>query len=428
MSDSILIRGARVLDPASGTDEKLDIFIEDGRIRELSAPGRTADPETVVIDAEGLCAAPGLIDTHAHFRDPGFTYKEDLMTGAAAAARGGYTSVILMANTRPTVDCPAVLTDILERGQKAPVRIYSCANVTLGMAGRTLADLDALADAGAAGYTDDGLPLMDGELLRQALRVARRRSLPVSLHEEDKSMITENGIHGGGRAAQALGLTGAPREAEYTMIARDVQIALEEDAPLCIQHVSTAEGVEYIRQARRRSPRIHGEATPHHFSLTEDAILDKGTLAKVNPPLRTEADRLAVIEGLRDGTLDLIATDHAPHASWEKEQPFTKAPSGMLGLETALPLTIENLVRPGHLTLLQALACLTCNPADFYHLPAGRLAPGLPADLVLFDPEAEFVAADSHASRSSNSPFYGMRLHGLVRCTMVGGRIVYRTE
>ncbi len=433
MSHSLLIANARVLDPATGTDAHLDILIRDGRIVSLTPPGQAAaeagrqetDSPVQILDAAGLVAAPGLIDTHAHFRDPGLTYKEDLMTGAAAAARGGYTSVILMANTKPPVDTPAVLRDILERGRQAPVRLYSCANVTAGMAGQELADLNALAEAGAIGFTDDGLPLMNGDLLRSALRIAGEKDLPISLHEEDKSLITENGINGGGRAAAALGLTGAPREAEYSMIARDVQIAIEEDAPLCIQHVSTAEGVELIRRARRVSPKIHGEATPHHFSLTEDAILERGTLAKVNPPLRTEADRRAIIEGLMDGTLDLIATDHAPHASYEKDLPFVKAPSGMIGLETALSLAIENLVRPGHMTLMQVLACLTCHPADLYHLPAGRLAPGAPADLVLFDPDAERVVTDDFSSRSSNSPFIGMHLHGVVQATVVGGEVVY---
>ena len=444
---ALLIRGGRLVDPASDTDGLYDILLRDGRIAEIlpggsgdaagavpagagadaAAPAAPAAPGSScpVLDASGLVVAPGLIDTHSHFRDPGFTYKEDLLTGAAAAAKGGYTSIILMANTKPVVDNVEVLTDILRRGSEAPVHLYSCSNVTVGMQGCSLAELDALADAGAAGFTDDGLPIQDGELLRRALRIARRRDLPVSLHEEDKSMITENGINAGGHAARVLGLTGAPREAEISMIRRDVQIAVEEQAPLCIQHISTAEGVQLIREARKQNPRIHAEATPHHFSLTEEAVLTRGTLAKVNPPLRLESDRRAIIEGLADGTLDLIATDHAPHAAYEKEKPFVQAPSGMIGLETALPLAIEHLVRAGYLSLSQMLACLTVHPADFYHLPAGRVAPGAPADLVLFDPDEAFTVPDHFASKSSNSPFIGMRLHGVVKYTIAGGRIVY---
>ena len=331
-----------------------------------------------------------------------------------------------MANTKPPVDSVDVLGDILSRGRDLPVHLYSCANVTKGMAGQELCDLKALADCGAAGFTDDGLPIMDSEVLASALRKARELDLPVSLHEEDKRLITENGINGGGKAAEALGLTGSPREAEYTLIARDVEIAASLDAPLCIQHISTAEGVDYVRKVRAAHPCIHAEATPHHFSLTEDAVITKGTLAKVNPPLRTERDRLAIIKGLQDGTIDLIATDHAPHASYEKEKPFVQAPSGMIGLETALSLAIRHLVQPGHLTMLQMLACMTCNPADFYHLDAGRVEIGAPADLTIFDPDREWTVPAEFASRSCNSPFIGERLPGVVHFTIKDGEIVYR--
>jgi dihydroorotase len=234
------------------------------------------------------------------------------------------------------------------------------------MKGKKTVDFDALASTGAIGFTDDGVPIMEASVLEEALLAAKRLDLPVSLHEEDKTLISQNGINGGGAAAQALGLIGSPREAEITLIQRDVELAVKTGAPLCIQHISTAEGVDLVRKARRQNPRIHAEATPHHFSLTEEAILRCGTLAKVNPPLRTEADRLAIIEGLRDGTIDLIANDHAPHADHEKAQnDFTKAPSGMIGLETAFSLVLKNLVEPGFLTMQQFLACLPCGPADF---------------------------------------------------------------
>ena len=421
----LMIRNSYLIDPASGTEGKRDILIDNGRVvkieRNLLPPAGAS-----VIDAGGMIACPGLIDTHSHFRDPGFTYKEDLSTGAESAVKGGYTTIILMANTKPPVDSVPVLQDILERGRRLPVRLYSCANVTKGMAGKELADLAALADSGAAGFTDDGLPIMDSAVLRSALEIAKALNLPVSLHEEDKSLISENGVNGGGKAAAFLGLAGSPREAEYTLIARDVQIAAELDAPLCVQHISTAEGVDYVRRARRSHPCIHAEATPHHFSLTEDAVIARGTLAKVNPPLRTEEDRTAIIRGLQDGTIDIIATDHAPHATAEKEKPFVQAPSGMIGLETALSLAVKNLVQPGHLTMMQMLACLTCNPADFYHLEAGRLEPGAPADLTIFDPDEEWIVPSEFASKSCNSPFIGDKLPGVVHYTIVGGEVVYR--
>lgn len=422
---TLLIQGAYLIDPASSLEGERDILIREGKFARI-APAIEAPEDAEVIDAHGLVAAPGLIDTHSHFRDPGFTYKEDLLTGAAAAVHGGYTSIVLMANTRPPVDNIDTLTDILTRGKESAVHLYSCSNVTRGMRGKELAPLIELRGAGAAGFTDDGVPIMDPDILRHALIIARELDVPVSLHEEDKSLIREPGVNGGGRAAAALGLLGAPREAEISMIRRDVQIAIEEDAPLCIQHISTAEGVELIRQARKKNPKIHAEATPHHFSLTEDAVIRQGTLAKVNPPVRLESDRQAIIRGLMDGTLDLIATDHAPHATREKEQPFTKAPSGMIGLETALSLGIKNLVEPGYLTLRQMLACLTINPARFYHLPAGKVQEEAPADLVLFDPKETWtVTRESFHSRSCNSPFIGQTLPGVVHLTLVGGEKRY---
>ena len=409
----LLIQNAYLINPADSREGICDIAIGNGKFLAIEASippeqaaalgaGLPGDGEIRIIDARGLTAAPGLIDTHSHFRDPGFTRKEDLQTGAAAAARGGYTSVILMANVKPAVDCPDAVRDILERGRKTPVHIYTCANVTRGMQGRELADLKALAEAGAAGFTDDGLPVLNAGLLRAALKTAGPLGLPVSLHEEDPAYIRQPGVNGGGKAAAFLGLEGAGRAAEYTMIERDLQIAIH--------------------------PGIHAEATPHHFSLTEEAVIRKGTLAKVNPPIRTEEDRRAIIDAIVDGTIDIIATDHAPHCADEKDRPFTKAPSGMIGLETALSLGIRELVRPGYITMRHLLALLTCNPAAFYHLPAGSVETGAPADLVLFDPEETWTVTGQFASKSSNSPFIGETMPGVVRYTICGGQIVYQAD
>lgn len=438
----LLIQNGLLIDPASGTEGKFDILTSGSRVVRISPQitedeafafasdpeNRVEDPVLMTIDAQGCIAAPGLVDTHSHFRDPGFTYKEDLNTGAEAAAKGGYTSVILMANTNPPVDSVETLTDILRRGKKTPVHIYSCSNVTAGMKGEKLAALMALSDAGAAGFTDDGKPVMKEEILRQALRIARATGKPVSLHEENPEYIGVNGVNEG-KASAYYGFKGSDRMAEISMIERDVQIAVEEMAPLCIQHISTAEGVDLVRRARRYNPDIHAEATPHHFSLTEQAVIDRGTLARVNPPLRTEDDRMAIIRGLQDGTIDIIATDHAPHAACEKDRPIEKSVSGMIGLETALSLGIRQLVNPGYLTMSELLRCLTVNPARFYHLPAGRLYEGGIADIVIFDPDKQWeVTEENIASKSKNSPFLGEILPGVVEKTIVSGKIVYDAQ
>lgn len=380
------------------------------------------------IDAAGQIVAPGLVDVHVHFRDPGFTYKEDIISGAAAAAKGGFTSVVLMANTKPSVDNRETLSYILEKGRETGIHVYTCANVTMGMKGQEAVDMETLSRAGAVGFTDDGIPILNEEILREALCRAAKNHKPVSLHEEDPAYITNNGINAG-KASAYYGIGGSPREAEISMVERDIRLALEEEADLSIQHISTKEAVELVRQAKKKSGHIFAEATPHHFTLTEEAAIAHGTLAKMNPPLREEEDRLAIIRGLQDDTIDMIATDHAPHSAEEKEKPITEAPSGIIGLETALSLGIRELVGPGHLTMMKLLEKMSLAPARLYHLDAGYLAEGGPADLVIFDKDAVWqVEKDRFASKASNSPFIGEKMPGVVTCTICGGNIKYSCE
>lgn len=424
----ILIRNCRMIDPASGTDGLRDILTDGSRILKIGESGsiEAPDKDARIIEADGLTAAPGLVDTHVHFRDPGAEYKEDIFTGAKAAAAGGFTSVVLMANTTPHVDNEETLSYVIEKGKKTGIHVYTCANVTMDMAGDELTDMETLAKAGAVGFTDDGKPLLDAGLTRKAMQEAARLHMPISFHEENPAFIVNNGINAGA-VSEKLGLSGSDRQAEIDMVRRDLSIGLETGADVVIQHISAKEAVELVRQARRKSLRIHAEATPHHFTLTEDAVLKYGTLAKMNPPLRTEEDREAIIEGLKDGTLDLIATDHAPHSAEEKQKEFAKAPSGIIGLETALSLGISRLTDTGRLTLSELLACMTVNPARLYHLDAGYLAEGGPADIVLFDAE-EAWTPEHFCSRSQNSPFLNQTMKGRVRYTVCSGKIVYECE
>ncbi len=321
----LLIRNGYMMDPKSGLEGKYDILTDGDIIKKIGKDLERSDDGCQVIDAEGLLVAPGLVDVHVHFRDPGFPEKENILTGAAAAAAGGFTTVVLMANTRPTVDNEETLAYVLEKGRGTGIHVLSCANVTLGMQGRELTPMEELAAAGAAGFTDDGVPLLDEILVKTAMKRAAALDVPISFHEEDSALISDNGINQG-KASAFFGIGGSPREAEITLTARDLELALETGADINIQHISAKESVELVRQAKKRGANIHAEATPHHFMLTEDAAIQYGTLAKMNPPLREEADRQAIIQGLVDGTIDIIATDHAPHTAEEKARDITKAP------------------------------------------------------------------------------------------------------
>ena len=430
----ILIRAGRVLGPAEGLDIKADVVLDGDRIAGIfpadqggaeGAPGFSTRERQYeqIIEAEGLAAAPGLVDVHVHFRDPGPTYKEDIHTGARAAAKGGFTTVVCMANTNPIVDNEETLRYVLEEGKKTGIHVLSCAAVSKGFAGRELTDMEGLLAAGAAGFTDDGIPLMEGTFVREAMEEAARLDTVLSFHEEDKHFIRENGINHG-RISDELGIYGSPALAEDSLVARDCMIALDTGATVDIQHISSGHSVEMVRLAKELGAKVWAEVTPHHFTLTEEAVLKHGTLAKMNPPLRTEWDRQMLIEGLKDGTIDMIATDHAPHSKEEKEKPLTEAPSGITGLETSLALGITSLVKPGHLSLTELMEKMSLNPARLYKLDCGRMEAGAPADLVLFDADRQWTV-EGFESKSSNSPFLGATLTGKVMYTVCKGRIVY---
>ena len=418
----MIIKNGFLINPLTNIAEVLDIRVENGIIEEIGILDAKENEE--VLDITGLTIAPGLIDTHIHFRDPGLTYKEDLHTGSLAAAKGGFTSVICMANTKPTVDSVEVLTDILTRAKEEKIRIYQTTAVSKGLKGQELCDLAALKEAGACGFTDDGIPLMDASMCYKAMQQAAELDMPISLHEEDPSFITNNGINMGD-VATALGVVGSPSIAEESLVGRDCMLALSSGANVVMQHISSGKSVAMIRAAQAMGANVHAEATPHHFTLTDEALLKHGTLAKMNPPLRKEADRLAIIEGLKDGTIDLIATDHAPHSMEEKNNGLTTSPSGITGLETSLGLGITSLVKPGHLTLMELLEKMTCNPAKLYKLPGGSIEVDAPADFVIFNPDETFVVGD-FASKSINTPFTGETLYGKIYYTICAGNIVYQ--
>lgn len=416
------IRGGRIIDPVSGKDFIGDLILENGTIKAVGEQLNLDGCEDI-IEAAGMAVAPGLVDVHVHFRDPGLTYKEDILTGAHAAAAGGFTTVVCMANTKPVIDNAETLQYVLNKGKETGIHVLSCACVTKGMQGKELVDMDALRAAGAAGFTDDGIPILDEEVLKAALIKAEELQVPVSLHEEDPKLITNNGINRGS-VSEKLGIGGSPAEAEITMVERDCRLAEETGSYVNIQHISTAGAVEAVRASKRRGSHVTAEAAPHHFTLTDEAVLTYGTLAKMNPPLRTEADRQAVIEGLKDGTIDMIATDHAPHSIDEKGKPLTEAPSGIVGLETSLALGITELVKPGCLTLMELMRKMSQNPAALYHLPYQGIAEGAPADLVIFAADEEWKP-ESFCSKAVNTPFKGWNLTGRVHYTICDGKIVY---
>ncbi|MGT2929582.1 dihydroorotase [Streptococcus dentasini] len=422
----LLIKNGRVIDPKSGFDKVSDVLIDGKRVIKIA---EDIDEKTAeVIDAAGLIVAPGLVDIHVHFREPGQTHKEDIHTGALAAAAGGFTSVVMMANTSPTISDPKTLKDVLTSAAREDIHIYTNATVTKDFDGQNLTDFKALLEAGAVSFSDDGIPLKSSKLVKEALELAKENNTFIALHEEDPEL---NGILGFNEtiAREKFGFCGATGVAEYSMIARDVMIAHATQSHLHIQHLSKKESVKVVEFAQQLGAPVTAEAAPQHFSKTEDLLLAKGALAKMNPPLRTEKDRRAVIEGLKSGVISVIATDHAPHHKDEKDvADITKAPSGMTGLETSLSLGLTNLVETGELTLSQLLAKMTCNPASLYSFDAGYLTEEGPADIVIFVDKEKRQISDQFASKADNSPFIGETLKGVVKYTISDGAIVYQAD
>lgn len=419
----IILKNGTMTDPATGFVGKKDIAISDGVIFAIEDE-ITPDKEDEVVDCTDKIIGPGLVDVHVHFRDPGFTYKEDIESGAKAAIKGGFTSVVLMANTKPAVDSKETIAYILEKGKKTGIHIYTCATITKGMQGKEKNDFKELLEAGACGFTDDGVPILDENLVREIMLDAVKNNTVLSFHEEDPAYITNNGINRG-KASEYFGIGGSDRQAEISMVERDLKLALETGAVVNFQHLSTKEAIALIREAKKQGKNIHAEATPHHIALTEDAAIQYGTLAKMNPPLRTEEDRQAIIEGLKDGTIDLIATDHAPHSKEEKEKKITDAPSGILGLETAFALSMEKLVNSENLDILQLFCKMSYNPACLYGLNAGKIAKNAPADVIVVDINKKW-SIDTFASKSQNSPFKNVPLTGKIVMTICDGKILYR--
>ena len=421
----ILIKNGRIVDPVRQFDDIADILIDGKTIVKVgkNLEFDENDSNLRVIDASGLVAAPGLVDAHVHFRDPGFTYKEDIETGAKAAAKGGFTMVVCMANTKPAVDNLETLKYIQDKAAKTGIHILQASTITKGLQCKELVDMDAMANAGACGFTDDGIPILNEKILVEAMEKAGELDLPVSLHEEDPAFIISPGVNQG-TVSEKLGYGGASRTAEDVMVARDVILALHTGASVCIQHISSGNSVELVRTAKKLGADVHAEATPHHFTLTEDAVLEYGTLARMNPPLRTEKDRQEIIEGIKDGTIDMIVTDHAPHSMEEKAKPLADAPSGITGLETSLSLGIKSLVQPGYISLMKLMELMSKNPAEFYRMEPASITEGAVADLVIFG-ENELWTVDKFASKASNSPFKGWELPGKVHFTICDGNIVY---
>ena len=424
----LLVKGGHVVDPSTGLNQICDILIDNGRISTVGESLATPEEHCSTLDASGLVVAPGLVDLHVHLREPGQEDKETIATGCAAAARGGVTTLVAMPNTRPATDCPEVVALVKEKAAHTGIHVYPAGAVTQGQKGEALTDFQALWKAGVPAFTDDGVPVQNLALLRQAMQQARTLGLPILDHCEDKDMVRNYAVNEGVVSRQ-WGLPGRPAIAEELQVMRDVMLAKETGARVHICHISTAGTVNIIRRAKAEGVAVTCETCPQYFILTEEEVLRQGTMARVNPPLRTAADRAAILEGLKDGTIDAIVTDHAPHCAWEKAQPLEKAPSGMVGLETSLGLALTYLYHAGHMSLMKVIDRMSTTPASLLRLPGGTLQEGRPADLVLFDPDQVWtVNRDTFASKGRNTPFHGFQLKGKVKYTISMGQIIYQED
>jgi dihydroorotase len=421
----LLLRGGRVIDPSTGTDAIVDVLLAEGRVLHVG-PGLGTPDDAEVRDVTERIVCPGLIDVHVHLREPGGEHKETIASGARAAAAGGFTAVCAMPNTDPPIDNPAAVGFVRAEGLRASAaRVYPCGAISVGQRGERLSEIGEMVDSGAVAITDDGRPVSDAGLMRLALGYARTFGIPVASHCEELS-LSRGGSMNEGLMSTRLGLIGIPNAAEDVMIARDLLLAELTGGHLHVQHVSTRQGVKMIREAKARGVAVTAEATPHHFTLTDAAVDGYRTEAKVNPPLRGPSDRAAVIEGVVDGTLDVIASDHAPHHYDEKEQAFDDAPFGMVGLETSLALALTELVARSVIDLPGLVRCMSCAPAQAFRLPGGTLRRDAPADITVIDPNVEWVVNANHfVSRSRNSPFVGCALRGAADLTIVGGRTIF---
>ncbi len=425
----LLITGAHVLDPRTGIDEPRDVLVRKGRIEELADPGAINLPEGAeMVDASGRHLFPGLIDPHVHLRTPGQEYKEDIETGTAAAAAGGFCAVVAMPNTAPVIDEAAVLRSVVDAAKRqARVPVGFLAAITRGLDGTELTEMAELSDAGALGFTDDGKPVVSAGMLRKALQYQRLAGGVIALHEEDPALSPEGVMHEGPVSAR-LGLAGVPSISESTMVARDAAIAGYEDARVHFQHLSCVESVQALTTAKHAGIRVSGEVTPHHLTLTDDLVRTLDSRFKMNPPLRAESDRRALVQALKDGVIDCVATDHAPHAPHEKEVPFEQAPMGTTGLETAFAALYTELVMQGELELSVVIERMTAG-AELYGLATPTIAKGAPANLCVVDLDARWeVGADGYVSRSSNCCFHGRTLYGRVMLTLAGGSVAFRAR